>query len=1060
MKLNRKLCFVFFSFLTVAISLNAENLLNENSSFEVGRWGYGVTPMVFTKNWSSYVMPKVTDETAAHGQYSLQLSNPSGMDALVVYLPPIKFSDRTKVTISFYAKSGKENVPINLVFGCAWHRSMTKNFYLTTEWKRYSFSGEVMKDWYKEAAMHRAAAERGAKGVFFLQILLASVGSGNVFNKVWLDGIQIEKGELTDYAPTKSLEVSVDMESYPEKQFLVYTEKEKDNAVLNVYSTHGSGEYEAEYVINDVLSGKQISKGNLKGKLSKTGHDILSVPLPKMSRGLYSFEATAKQNGKIAKAKRVYGVIKDLTERRKKGPIFFGGSCATMEPFRKWYMKPANMAYRISCSKRNPAAYFKLASQIGWQWFHFYRVIGPLVNAPEKDVREWGDSDAIIDMCLKNGLDPMSLLTSHGSMKRLPKWLQTDKKSLGGASSGKGDPLPDQAAYEIFCEDAARHFKDKIKWWESWNEPGVKMRSHEYLPLLKACWRGTKKGNPQSKLLGLTGTWDMAGDLYGWVKRCFKIGAADYMDAIAIHGYHVKDRLYGKVVKEMAKEITGRDFEVWDTESGAIGADPYGFGSSWANIRTFESQEDLGSWLAKMLSSELASGVSRHSWFNLDSHYDHMGKYALSLLAFDGSPHATLIAHNAIIDLLVDAKFERELNVEGDSVAYLFESPKGPLCVYWNPSMNTTCNLNLPAKNIQLLDLFGRTVPLNKNKQSITLPINKTVRYLKGKNISMEKFANALENMSLKGLMPLRFEEIRLSVKDGKPVIKGSIRNLSTKPQKAIIDIVEKPTNFDLKMEKNITVSPRASANFEWPVKKTQSAQGEEYQKTFKITVETLNETMLVELPARILYIPKIDKKNDFNANRLETAWNDLRFIPLCKWARMKTYWNKNGLYFLIQIDDNDIVNFRERKGVSPWNTDGVELFFDWDLTGDFQNKVYNEDDVQLILAVKGKKNTQDEIFKGPEFFAGNKNFPLSGIHMRSIKSEKGYTMEIGIDWGSLRALNVKPSNAGGFTMSLKDMDSAFTQKRKFIWAGKNDNYKNTGNFGLFILEDFNSESK
>ena len=82
-------------------TVNGANLLEENSSFEVGRWGFDPILNAFVQNWPNAVRPQVTDETAADGKYSLKISNLSGMDSVKVIFPPIKFDGKTNVMVSF-----------------------------------------------------------------------------------------------------------------------------------------------------------------------------------------------------------------------------------------------------------------------------------------------------------------------------------------------------------------------------------------------------------------------------------------------------------------------------------------------------------------------------------------------------------------------------------------------------------------------------------------------------------------------------------------------------------------------------------------------------------------------------------------------------------------------------------------------------------------------------------------------------------------------------------------------------------------------------------------------
>ena len=1030
-------------------TVNGANLLEQNSSFEVGRWGFDPILDAFVQNWPTAVRPQVTDETAADGKYSLKVSNVSGMDSVRVIFPPVKFDGKTLVTVSFYAKSDRPQTPVTVSMYSGFKAIQSKVFYLSEVWQRYSLSGELMVDPRKEAGLDRSLDGQATLGVYYLQFQFVSAVN-NPFHQVWLDAVQMEKGELTAYSPSRSLDAAIDLKSYPAKQHLVYTEGENDIALLQLYSTGGTADYNIKYEVKDELTGKSLLNNAINGKLDGSGHQTVELKLPEMLRGLYRITAEITSGGKAVQAQRVYGVIRDLRERSRQGRIYFGGSIDPIEAYRSHWMKPKDASYRLSGSKMSPDAYLELAAKTGWQWVHFYRIITPEVNAKTEQEREWTESDIVTDMCIKNGMEPMSLMTSHGATEYLPKWILSDKKGLGGTSHGKGSSLIDPAKYAVFARDAAAHYKGRITWWENWNEPGVKMRDFEYMPIMKAFYEGVKSGNPDAKVLGLCGTWDVGGDLYGWVKNCLKLGAGQYMDGVAIHGYHVTDRHYAAEVQNIIKKQLGRELPVWDTESGSMCKEPYGYLNAWNSAYgLITSPGIMANGITRHLTNELASGVARQSWFNLATWYDWLGKSEFTELSFDGSPNAQLIANNVIIDMLVDAPFSKELQVEGNTVAYLFDSPKGPVCVYWNPSLKTTCSLPLNPDSIKLLDVLARDLPVSGKNQETILPLDENVRYLIGKKGSIKEFAAAVEKISVAGLSPLKISSSRLGVSNNQPELLLKINNVSSKTQTANIAVVSQPAGLKVAMDKNLTVPEFAEKTLACPVVKKTSGNG---VSQLKLAVANGGSNTMLAVPVNVLYVSAA--KADVPFGQQDAAvWNSAAWVQLSDWAKMKALWDGKGLYFLVKVADDAIVNYREGMGLQSWQTDGIELYFDWDVAGDFNEILYNADDVQLVMPVKGGKDTKDEVLKGPESFAGNKTFPLNAVQMVSGRTKDGYRAQIEIKWSGVEALGLQRPSVFGFGVSVRDMDGSFKERKRAIWGGDNDNYKSTEKFGLIVLE-------
>ncbi|MDZ4198451.1 MAG: hypothetical protein U1E27_04105, partial [Kiritimatiellia bacterium] len=580
--------------------VTAQNLLIENSSFEAGLHGFDPLPYVFVRNWETFRYPEITSETAAHGEKSLKLFNPSGMDMVRVIFPPIQFSERTRLVVSFYAKSSVAGTKLESTINCGWYRQgpgFSRQFRLSREWTRYSHEMEVMADPVVESS------RAGRPGYYFLS--LNCISPDNDFQEVWIDAVQIEKNELTPYAPARSVDLGVDLAQYPEKRHRIYLTGETEDALFHFFAAQ-PGTYSIRYTVTDVLDEKEVLSGQIPVRMETAGSRTLSIPLPPIGRTLYRIDAEISDGPVTHRASRLYGGIHDLSDVSKSSR-YFGGSVETTELFRPPYLRPRDITYRLGTWRTDPGVIARLAKQIGWEWIHFYHQVSVGVFAPEPDVRTWEDADAITDIYRDAGLEIMALLTSHGNYHTPyfhPKWMLTGKPSEGGRAGGEGAALPSAEAYEKLAEEAARHFAGRINHWESWNEPGVKMRPHEYMPLHEAFYRGIKKGNPAAFVLGLCGTWDIGGDLYGWVRQCLNLGAADSMDAIAIHGYHARQRDYGAEVRRIAREMTGREIPVWDTESGKVNPLPYGHPNAWRDkdsepATTADDLRFIGQWLVK-----------------------------------------------------------------------------------------------------------------------------------------------------------------------------------------------------------------------------------------------------------------------------------------------------------------------------------------------------------------------------------------------------------------------------------------------------------------------------
>ncbi len=1028
-------------------SMSAGNLIVENSSFEAGRWGYDAAPDVYQRNWSKFVYPEINAETAAHGKYSLKISNPTGMDAVMLCFPAVEFKEKTHVVGSFYAKSDVPGAPVSLNLCCGWKGVVTGSAKLTTEWQRYSFEGDVGVDFIKETS------GGGNKRFYALKMVFASAQKP-VFGTIWIDAVQLENDKLTDYAPAKTVDASLDMEQYPERRILLYTVGERETADLRIVSYAGkAAPFKAEWKLTDVLSGAVVASASVSGTLDEKGYAREKIPLPPVERRLYLLSASMSVEGAVtAEAKRVFGGIRDLSAQPMKSKIF-GGSLETTEEARTYIVNSADPTYRMTAWNIDPEIYLKAARKAGWRWIHTYRQTGPrmIMEAPDKFYYE--DTDHFVDILRRNDFEIMALLTSHGNYQTqydFPKWIQTGTPSKGGTSAGKGAPLPDTAAYGRFCYEMANRYKGKIDIWENWNEPGVKMREEEYLPLAKTCYENVKKANPNATVLGLCGTWDVGGDLYGWVKSCLKIGAGDYMDAIAIHGYHTLDRDYVGKVRELAKSLTGKTYPVWDTESGAYIAPLYGYKPYFGDSDTLDGYKPdaLLTMMSRHFANEMASGVERQSWFNLADGWTNLGKPDMALFNFDGSPDAALIGQNFMIELYDEAKIHKDVPVEGNSVAYVFDRPTAPFAVYWNPVFESEALL--PLAGVEVLDMMGAPLGVKAEGAGTIIPIGGTPRYIVAKGASPADLAAAVAKMEIKGISLVKVAKTLLGVNGSTPTLVATLDNTSAKEQTVAVSTMSKPDWLASNIAETLTLAPFRNKEITWELPVTTPESGGVLRVGFE------NGAHVLAVPVALKIIAASHADGDITVDAVAGKAAFKNSVPLADWVDMAAAWNDKGLYFLFTVKDNAIVNYKDYTAVElpPWKSDCVEVFFDWDRQGDLATPLFNADDTQLIFIPKGDgEKSKDEILKGADLYAGNAKFPLDKVAMKTSRTADGYAMEIGIPWECLTALGVERKSVVGFTVSIRDHGKDYTERKRAIWTGADDNYKDTSKFGLLIMK-------
>ena len=130
----------------------------------------------------------------------------------------------------------------------------------------------------------------------------------------------------------------------------------------------------------------------------------------------------------------------------------------------------------------------------------------------------------------------------------------------------------------------------------------------------------------------------------------------------------------------------------------------------------------------------------------------------------------------------------------------------------------------------------------------------------------------------------------------------------------------------------------------------------------------------------------------------------------------------------VVVTDDLHVQNAQTR-GENLWKGDDVELWFDFDLAGDFDRTAGNADDVQVGLSAG------DFAKLGPEavfFRPATKPAPEIQVAARPRPDGKGYTLEAAIPWA---AVGFRPTagQAIGFAASVGDNDHLGTAQQERI---------------------------
>jgi hypothetical protein len=1023
--MTRSICLAILA----AIGCSAENLISRNSSFEVGMSGFEATPCAWVRHWPAVVQPRIDNTSAAHGRCSLRLDNGSGHDAMAVIFPPVQPGSGPLV-FSFFARSDRPGTPIQAQLHCGYRAVLGRTISLDREWRRYEVAGTVGTDLATETA------NAGHAGWYAPVLrLLPPVGA---WGTVWIDALQVERGTAAaPYAPAHAIDAGLDLADHARRRLLVYDRGEQPRAELLV-ATAPALAFAARWGLRDVLADRLVAAGELAGIADADGRALLPITLPPAERRLYRVEAEVVAAGATTSALRTYGGIVDRSGQPG-GP--FGISIESFEEARPNQLASSDPSYRLAHWHENPATYADLTRRVGWSWVHLYRQTSPLAVMPAPGTFRFEDTDVVVDLLRSRGLEVMALLSSHGNYNTpydFPDWIKTGPKSQGGTARGRGAPLPDLARWERWCGAMAARYRGRITAWEIWNEPGVVMREEEYLPFAQAAWRAIKAADPQATVLGLCGTWDVGGDLYGWVKGCLGLGAGATMDAIAIHGYHCRERDYVSRVRELGRTAGGREFPVWDTETGYFATAHYDEGLHFA----VTEQVDLGfacanspavvaDLLTRHTLNELAHGVARLSYFNLSVPWTTLGRSNMGLINHDGSPDLGLICENHLIEALGAARPGRSLRCEGGIVAYVFERPEGPLGAYWcDNGLNGTAQLLLSKAVVA--DLLGGPLPTTSDGDAAIIPISFQPRFITVPGGDSEMLAHALEGMTLLDASPFAGATSRLTVDtDGRPALALQVGNRTRREQPLAIGMRSQPAWVKQAPAWSGLVPAEGSMRILLPLP-TIAPDG---HGLLRLALDNGRHVLAIEHPAQIAQATR--------------AGQSARAIDLDGWASFGAEAGAQGLRLVVAVVDNSPAHYHDRPAgaLEPWQGDCVELFLDLDRASDLDRIAFDRDDVQIICLPPG--TTSGSV--PAAVVAGNRSISAAELGYAAERTAAGWRANLLIPWSVMEAAGGVRGRAIGLAVSVRDVGADGQERRRSIWGGDNNNYRSTARYGLLL---------
>jgi len=318
--------------------------------------------------------------------------------------------------------------------------------------------------------------------------------------------------------------------------------------------------------------------------------------------------------------------------------------------------------FGFSCDNQTTytlATYCPRMAEAGIRWIRGF----PTANVlePEKGRFDWTAVDKHLATADANGMAVSGLLFY------LPDWIQADEVKL---------PVKDLPGWAEYVTAVVNHCKDRVKYWEVWNEtPNFigKGTAADYAKTVVAAHDAAKAADPACQV-GLS----IQSNNVNWIEQVIQAGAKEHYDYISVHPYETlglveSDGLVPEfmgIVPTIRKMLAAQDparvnAPIWFTE---IGYDAR------------EGEVHQASALVKAFAMGLAQGVTRINWFEgIDGDSGPMG-----LLRGDGTPRLAYAAmSNLTRHLGPSPQYEGWVLLNGGGHGFVFEGAEATVMAAW-----------------------------------------------------------------------------------------------------------------------------------------------------------------------------------------------------------------------------------------------------------------------------------------------------------------------------------------------------------------------------------------
>jgi len=693
----------------------------ENGNFEVGMghgWGmYETTAISILSLWDnstsfygygSAKMP-LDNRTNNYGSYKTLTSK-------VYSLKPNK-----KYTLSAWVKTsgGQTSVTLRLVNSyppheTLWERDSISNaFTINSSWRRINVTGYVLD--YPTSDYQ------------------VDIRANNLANQyLWIDAIQLEEGNMTDYSPINPLEFGLNT-NQPGN---IYYEDESLTADLIIYN-HNPVQSNATvlYEIYD-FQNNRVKQGakNYVVPANYTNYESLNISTGK--RGIFRIVLWLN-NTQGSEEEVVYSIIPR--------PQISGFNENSM-------MGIHGNFYDFQ---------LEALQKMGIKWI---RALSP------GSIFRWGSIEPSFDDNFIWHDDDVALAKSHnisilgtiGTNFEWPAWADN-----GG--------VPNLDEWEEFVGQLVTHYKGNVSYWEIWNEPIYVFEPAFYANMSIRAANAIHANDPDAKIVGMGGVHDP-----DWVLNVTGYMGSnwtDYMDYVATHIYPsgadpTNPATTSNFVEFKEKIIDPYNMPVWNTETGDKDSGVYTGKNSnfvaWGETilpngdgeRYYEGFHNAPINVIKNFFYSTGNGLTKYFYY--DSRVISNPSYFIhhfTTIEYDSSIRAKGIMYSVAGYFIDNTIAIGNLSIE-KSYSFLYNKSDAPLLVLWsNDSYPKRITVSLNESQFIVYDIMGNEIDINDSRIEFgTMPV-----YIMGVGVGIDVFKESFETGSVSNITDTKIPHVSIT---------------------------------------------------------------------------------------------------------------------------------------------------------------------------------------------------------------------------------------------------------------------------------------------------------